>query len=214
MSETERTSCRGCGREVDNHSRMCPYCGANPGSGEPAGGPRPEIEQILPRKPELTASERISNAIRSRSGLVLAASMILGVAILIVASSWLNRQQASATADVPPVPLTEVTDLRTDDDEAAETLEMPELTFEYAGDPQAMETFILEQGEVAPPPDPAATATDRAAETGQRTTPPPARPRSTPTRAQPALPPSEQAPAPAPQVEPDDPAPPPSTDPS
>ena len=149
MSEIEKIECRACGHSVDKQARICPYCAANPHTGE-AERSRPPIEQLIQPKEQLSFFERASTTIRSRSGSFLAASIILGVTLLIIASTVVNERQR-AVADVPPVPLTEVTDLSSTRERDTEELELPELDFQYDGNPASMETFILEEGAVAPP---------------------------------------------------------------
>ncbi|MBW3671268.1 MAG: zinc ribbon domain-containing protein [Acidobacteria bacterium] len=152
MSEIEKIECRACGHSVDSQARICPYCAANPHTGE-AERSRPPIEKLIPPKPQLSFFERASTTIRSRSGSFLAASIILGVTLLIIVSTVVNERQR-AVADVPPVPLTEVTDLRATRERDSQELELPELNFQFDGNPASMENFILEEDAVAPPKEP------------------------------------------------------------
>lgn len=163
MNEAEKIECRACGHRVDPHARICPYCAANPHTGE-TDRSRPEIEELIPPKPEMSTVERISNVIRSRSGSFLAASIILGVALLIIVSTVVNERQR-AVADVPPVPLTEVTDLSATREGDAGQIELPELDFQFDGDASRMETFILEEGAVAPQTEEEASDGNEAGET-------------------------------------------------
>ena len=160
MNETGKIECNACRRLVDNHARICPYCGADPHSGETVKG-QPRIDELISPKQDQTPVEKVASTIRSRSGAVLAASIVIGLILLVALSTWVNQRQRSMVADVPPVPLTEVTDLSAArDQQDAEELELPELEPEFDGDASSMETFILEEGAVAPPPEEGETRAD------------------------------------------------------
>lgn len=154
MTEREKIECRSCGRLVDPHARICLYCGADPRTGE-TDQTHPPLEKLITPKPDETFVERIKNSLRARGGFVMLISIVVGIVLLIVISTWVNQQQTETATDVPPVPLTEVSDLRaaTEDEESVE-VEIPELGFEFDGEASNMETFILEEGEVQPPPPP------------------------------------------------------------
>lgn len=154
MSDIDKIECRACGRLVDPHARVCLYCDADPRTGA-AQRRRPEIDELITPKPDQSPVEKVATTLRSRGGVVLAASIVIGLVLLIAVSTWVNQRQRTMVADVPPVPLTEVTDLSaTREGEEPQELELPELTFEFDGEASAMETFVLEEGAVAPLPEP------------------------------------------------------------
>ncbi|MDX1584323.1 MAG: zinc ribbon domain-containing protein [Thermoanaerobaculia bacterium] len=148
MSEQEKITCNACGHQVDENARTCPYCGADPRSGERE--PKPPIDEILPGRQRPSFREKVTTFVRSRTGVVLAISIGIGVALLIAVSSWLDERHDRAATNARPIPLTEVTDLAADAAEQEPAPEMPDLDFEYGGDPDAMESFIIEEGAIPP----------------------------------------------------------------
>lgn len=148
MTDLEKIVCTACEHEVDARARSCPFCGVDPRTGV-RPPPRPGAERILRKKRPPTAGEKVASAVRSRGGLLLGFSIVLGLVLLILLSNWVDRRQ-QASSDVQPVPLTEVTDLAADSQDTGPPLEMPEIEFQYDGDPSAMETFVMEDGEVPP----------------------------------------------------------------
>lgn len=148
MSEAEKIACSACGRLVDPHARVCPYCAADPHSGQRVSS-RPEIEELIPRRPVESTTEKVLTTIRSRSGVVLTISITLGVVLLLIASNWVDQRQRTTAANVPSIPLTEITDLSATTEDERE-LELPDLEFGFYGNPSTMETFVLEQGAEQP----------------------------------------------------------------
>ncbi len=148
----EKIKCLSCGHLVDPHARICLFCGADPHTGE-VDQTHPPLEKLITPKHDETFLERIKNSLRARGGMVMLVSIVVGIVLLIVISTLVNQRQVETAADVPPVPLTEVSDLRaaTEDDENP-PVEIPELDFEFDGDASQMDTFVLEEGEVQPPP--------------------------------------------------------------
>ena len=61
-----------------------------------------------------------------------------------------SRRNATAVSDAAAVPLTDVADLNNQADDAQST-PMPELKFQYDGNPKTMRSYIVEPGAVAPP---------------------------------------------------------------
>ena len=148
--------CAACGRSIDAAAKLCPNCGADPTTGE-----RLDTQAILQeifRPRSLTTSESVLEYARQRQGIVIAISLFLGFLILAAIHQFVIMRNANAVTDSPAVPLSEITDVTK---QAAETtpIAMPELDFPYDGRPQAMRTFIVERGAVAPaPPPPPPTA--------------------------------------------------------
>jgi hypothetical protein len=105
---------------------------------------------------ELTTSETVMEFARQRQGIVIAVSIAVAFLLLAGLHQFATMRNASVSNDSPAVPLTEITDIANQKSEVA-PVPMPELDFPYEGRPQAMRTFIVERGAIAPaPPAPAA----------------------------------------------------------
>lgn len=145
---------------------MCPYCGADPSTGE-----RLDTQALLQevfRAKTMTKGESVLEYARQRQGIVIVLSIIVAFLVLAGIHQYVTIRNASAVTDAPAVPLTEITDLANKRDDAAPQ-PMPKLDFPYDGRPQTMRTFIVERGAIAPAPPPPATSTTAPA------TPPPTR---------------------------------------
>jgi RNA polymerase subunit RPABC4/transcription elongation factor Spt4 len=156
--------CVACRHTIDAVARICPYCGANPATGE-----KIDTEAILREEfkgRSMTASESVLEYARHRQGIVVAIGLAVAFLILAGLHQFATMRNNTAVASGPAVPLSDVADL-SDQPRETQQLPMPPLNFQYDGRPQVMRTFIVEPGAVAPPP---ATAT----------APPPAAPPATP----------------------------------
>ena len=146
-------TCAACGRSIDAAARLCPYCGADPATGE-----RVDTQALLQevfQNREMSTGESVMEFARQRQGIVIAGSLLLAFVVLAGIHQFVTARNASAVTNSPAVPLTEITDI------AHQTREvtpqpMPELDFPYEGRPQTWRTFIVERGAVAPAPAPAA----------------------------------------------------------
>lgn len=145
--------CAACRRSIDAAAKLCPYCGANPVTGE-----RIDTQAILQevfRPKELSASESVFEYARQRQGVVVTVSVIVGFVLLAAIHQFATSRNDNAVTDAPAVPLTEIAD-SPDRADAARAIPIPELDFQYEGRPQTMRTYIVEPGAVAPaPPQPA-----------------------------------------------------------
>ena len=154
-----RSTCAACQRTIDASARLCPYCGANPQTGERIDTQAIMQEVFRPR--DVTTSETVIEYARQRQGVVIAVSAFIAFLILAAFHQFVTMRNARAVTDSPAVPLSEVTELTKKADETT-PVTMPHLDFPYDGRPQAMRTFIVERGAVKPPeaiPPPAATVT-------------------------------------------------------
>ena len=146
-------TCASCSRNIDAAAKLCPYCGANPATGE-----RIDTQAILQeifRPKSMSSTESVLEYARQRQGIVITVSVIVGFLLLAGIHQFVTMRNASAVSDAPAVPLTEIVDSPANA-AAAKAVTMPELDFQYSGRPQAMRTFIAEKGAVAPaPPAPA-----------------------------------------------------------
>ena len=151
--------CAACGRSIDAAAKLCPYCGADPVTGERAVDTQAILQEVFHPK-ELTTSESVLEFARQRQGIVIAASIIVAFIVLAGLHQFVTMRNANVETGSPAVPLTEITDVANQKSEVT-PVPMPELDFPYDGKPQAMRTFIVERGAVAPapppPPVPAAT---------------------------------------------------------
>lgn len=163
--------CAACGRSIDAAAKLCPYCGADPVTAE-----RVDTQAILQEvfhAKELSTSESVLEFARQRQGIVVAVSIAVAFLVLAGLHQFVTMRNARVETDAPAVPLTEITDIANQTSEVA-PVPMPELDFPYDGKPQAMRTFIVESGAIAPAPaqTPAAPPAQQQPRTPQR---PPAR---------------------------------------
>jgi hypothetical protein len=140
--------CAACNRAIDTSAKLCPYCGANPVTGD-----RLDTQAILQevfRPREMTTSANVLEYARQRQGVVVTVSAIIGFLLLAALHAFVTRRNVSDVTDSPAVPLSEVTDVANKPNEATPQ-PMPELDFQYEGTPQTMRTFIVEKGATVPP---------------------------------------------------------------
>lgn len=172
-----RAACAGCRREIDAAARLCPYCGADPHSGQKPVDTQAILQEVFqPRR--VSAAEGVLEYARQRQGVVIAIAILVGLLLLAGVHQFIVRRNANAVSDASAVPLTEVTDLSNQPEETKQ-LSMPELQFQYDGHPQTMSTFVVEPGAVAPPPDVTAASTARPGPQPSQPPPPPQPPTST-----------------------------------
>ena len=142
-----RGTCAACRRTIDASAKLCPYCGADPLTGE-----RLDTQAVLQevfRPKEVTTTDSVIEYARQRQGVVIAISTFVAFIILAAFHQYVTMRNTTAVTDSPAVPLSEVTDL-TKKAEETTPVPMPKLDFQYDGRPQAMRTFIVEAGAVNP----------------------------------------------------------------
>ncbi|MFP5245824.1 MAG: hypothetical protein ACLGH0_03945 [Thermoanaerobaculia bacterium] len=166
---SSRAVCAACNRAIDASAKTCPYCGANPATGE-----RLDTQALLQeifRPKTMTTSESVLEYARQRQGIVIAVSVFVAFLIIGGLHQFATMRNSNAVSDSPAVPLSEITDVTKKADETT-PIPMPELNFQYDGKPQAMRTYVVEPGAVAPapPPQPGAAPAAQPA-TPQRPTP-------------------------------------------
>lgn len=138
--------CAACRRSIDAAAKLCPYCGANPATGERVDTQAILQEVFSPR--EMTTSESVLEYARQRQGVVITVSVIVAFLVLAGIHQFATMRNASAVTDAPAVPLTEIAD--SPDQQGSKPVPVPELDFQYDGRPQVMRTYIAEKGAVAP----------------------------------------------------------------
>lgn len=140
--------CAACRRSIDAAARICPYCGADPSTGE-----RLDTQAVLQeifRPKEMTTSESVMEYARQRQGVVVGVSLLVAFLVLAGLHQFVTMRNDRAVTNTAAVPLTELTDLANRVDESRPQ-PMPELDFQYDGKPQVMRTFIVEPGAATPP---------------------------------------------------------------
>jgi|SRR5215212_6934332 len=147
--------CAACRRSIDAAAKICPYCGADPQTGE-----RIDTQAILQeifRPKAVTRSESVIEYARQRQGVVIGISVAVVFLLLALLHQFVTVRNDSAVSEAPAVPLTEIADIANQASESAQA-PLPPLDFQYEGRPQTMRTFIAEPG-ATPPQAPAAPGT-------------------------------------------------------
>jgi hypothetical protein len=145
---SSRAVCTACNRTIDDSAKLCPYCGANPATGE-----RLDTQAILQeifRPKEMTTSDSVMEFARQRQGVVIAVTVFIAFVIIAAVHQYVTMRNSNAVTDAPAVPLTEITDVTKKSDEVT-PVPIPELNFQYEGRPQTMRTYVAEQGAITPP---------------------------------------------------------------
>lgn len=143
--------CAACRHEIDAAARLCPYCGADPRSGEKPVDTQALLQEVFQPR-QVSTTEGLLEYARQRQGVVIFVAIVVGLLLLGGVHQFIVRRNANAVSDASAVPLTEVTDLSNQPDDTKQ-LTIPSLQFQYDGHPQAMHTFVVEQGAVPPPQD-------------------------------------------------------------
>lgn len=144
-----KVECVACRHRIDASAKLCPYCGADPRSGERYVDTQAILQEVFHPRP-VTASESILEYARQRQGLVITLAVAAVVLLLAGLNSFLNHRNATETTDAAAVPLTDVVDTTTPQEQQQPTA-MPPLQFQFDGRPQSMRTFIVEPGATPPP---------------------------------------------------------------
>jgi hypothetical protein len=144
--EMSNSTCVACRHQIDAGAKLCPYCGADPRTGEKVDT-QALLQQVFKAR-EVTASQSVLEFARQRQGAVIAIAVIVAVLLLGAILQWVNARNAREASN-SAVPLAEVTDLSAQ--EQTQQLPMPQLSFQYEGKPQTLRTFVIEPGAVKPP---------------------------------------------------------------
>ena len=141
-------TCAACNRAIDVSAKLCPYCGANPVTGERLDTQALLQEVFRPR--EISTSDSVIEYARRRQGVFTAVTVFVGFLIIVGIHQIVTARNARAVNDQPAVPLTEITDVTKKSDELT-PVPMPKLDFQYDGTPQKMHVYVVERGAIAPP---------------------------------------------------------------
>ena|SRR5438270_2241773 len=141
--------CVVCHHAIDDAARVCPYCGSDPRTGEKIIDAQAMLQEVF-QPHRVTATEGVLQFARQRQGVVIALGVVALVLLLAGFHQFVMRRNATAVSDAAAVPLTDVADLNNQADDAQST-PMPELKFQYDGNPKTMRSYIVEPGAVAPP---------------------------------------------------------------
>ncbi len=152
---SSRISCAACRHDIDASAKVCPFCGADPRTGEKLVDTTALLQEEFKPKP-VTTSENVLDFARQRQGVVVAFGIAAAVLALIGLHQFATWRNEAAVSSTNAVPLAEVTDVGEPDSQSVPP--MPELKFQFDGRPQTMRTFVLEPGAVTPPEVLAATA--------------------------------------------------------
>lgn len=147
-ASAERIACASCRRDIDAVARLCPYCGADPRTGEKPVDTQAMLEMFRPR--QTSASENVVEFARQRQGVVIA--LAVGIVMLLLAGlhEYVTRRNARDVSAAAAIPLTDVADLNNVPDDNR-PLPLPKLEYQFDGHPQTMRTFIVEPGAITPP---------------------------------------------------------------
>jgi len=144
-----KVTCAACRHEIDASARVCPYCGADPSTGQKVVDSSALLQEMFKPR-QVSAGESVLEYARNRQGVVIAISAAVLFLLLAGLHQYVTMRNDREVSAAPAVPLTEVTDVSQQPDET-KPVPMPEMQFQYEGRPQAMRSFIVESGAVTPP---------------------------------------------------------------
>ena len=147
-SRVDKVTCVSCKHDIDAAAKLCPYCGADPRSGEKVDTQAVMEEVFKPRTP-LTRSESVIEYARQRQGVVVTFGAFAVIALLVGLHAFVTHRNQTEVTAASAIPLAEVTDVSSQND-AQQSTPMPDLQFKYEGHPQTMRTYVTEPGAVAP----------------------------------------------------------------
>lgn len=143
-----RAVCVACRHQIDAAAKLCPYCGADPQTGQKLDT-QAMLQEVFHSR-QLTATEGVLQFARQRQGVVIAMAILVALLLLAALHQFASRRNKTDVTDAAAVPLTEITDLTNQPNETRQ-LPMPDLQYQFDGHPQTMRTFIVEPGAVTPP---------------------------------------------------------------
>ena len=160
MEMVDKGVCAGCHHEIDASARVCPYCGADPHTGEKIVDTQAILQEEFHRR-KVSLAEGVLEYARHHQGVVIAAGIVVLIVILAGVHAFIAQRNVADVSSAPAVPLTDIADLNSQSQES-QALPMPALKFQYDGNPKTMRTLLVEPGAVAPAPQPAPTTSNPA----------------------------------------------------
>src|SRR5579872_2114025 len=108
--EMDKAVCAACRRDIDAVARVCPYCGADPHSGQKIVDTQALLqEEFHPRKVSMT--EGVLEYARQRQGIVIALGIVVLLVILAGVHAFIAQRNVADVSSAPAVPLTDIADL-------------------------------------------------------------------------------------------------------
>ena len=153
------SACVVCRHAIEDAARVCPYCGSEPRTGEKIIDAQAILQEEFHPRRVRTATEGVLQFARQRQGVVIALGILALILVLAAFHQFVMARNATAVSDAAAVPLTDVADLSNQSGDA-QAQPMPDMKFQYDGNPKTMRSYIVEPGAVAP-----ATATATATAT-------------------------------------------------
>lgn len=150
MQMDAKRECAACRHAIDAAARLCPYCGADPESGEKPVDTQALLNEVFHSRPQLSTTDSVMEFARHRQGIVIAITLAVAFLILGVLHQFVTARNNSDVSNNPAVPLTEITDLSDRGDEN-KPIPLPALDYQHDGRAQTMRTYIVEPGAVVPP---------------------------------------------------------------
>jgi hypothetical protein len=141
--------CVVCRHAIDDAARVCPYCGSDPRTGQKIVDAQAILQEEFHPRRQVTATEGILQFARQRQGVVIALGVIALVLLLAAFHQFVMARNASAVSDAAAVPLTDVADLSNQSADGQQ-LPMPDMKFQYDGNPKSLRSYVVEPGAVAP----------------------------------------------------------------
>jgi hypothetical protein len=183
----DRIACAACRHDIDAAAKLCPYCGADPRTGQKPVDTQAMLNEMFHPRPTST-SDTVFEFARQRQGVVVAIAVAVIVLLLAGLHEYVTRRNASDVSAAAAIPLTDVTDLNNQPDDN-KALPLPNMQFQFDGHPQTLRTFVVEPGAIPPPE---VVAAQQAAAAAAAAAPP----------AKPGAAPAKVAPPPTPAVPP------------
>lgn len=141
--------CSACGHHIDGAARLCPYCGADPRTGEKPIDTDAVLQEVF-RPREISTSESVIEYARQRQGLVIGGAVVVIFIGLALLHQFVTQRNQATVSAAPAMPLTEVSDL-SNQASGSQRVALPDLDFQHSGTSRRMRTMIAETGAIPPP---------------------------------------------------------------
>ena len=142
--------CVACKHSIDASARLCPYCGANPATGEKIDTAAIMQEVFKPK--QMTTSQSVLEYARHRQGIVIFGGLALAFLILAGLHQYATLRNNTAVSNGPAVPLSDVADLSGQPQENQQ-LPMPPLQLPHRAAPCLLIKTLSSSFKLAPQPE-------------------------------------------------------------